>query len=63
VEYRDGELAVQVDDDGRGGAAEPGVGLTGMRERVAALGGSLHFGPRPDAGFSVRAVLPVEAAA
>ncbi len=61
VEYRPGELAVQIDDDGRGGAAEPGVGITGMRERVAALGGSLQVGPRAGAGFSVRAVLPVEA--
>jgi signal transduction histidine kinase len=61
LEYRDGQLAVQVDDDGKGGAAEPGVGLTGMRERVTALGGSLQVGPRADAGFSVRAVLPVEA--
>ncbi|GAA1033091.1 histidine kinase [Virgisporangium ochraceum] len=61
LEYGDDELAVQV-DDGRGGAAEPGVGLTGMRERVTALGGSLHVGPRAGAGFSVRAVLPVEVA-
>jgi signal transduction histidine kinase len=37
----------------------PGHGLTGMRERVALLGGSLSVGPAPDGGFVVSAVLPV----
>jgi signal transduction histidine kinase len=37
----------------------PGYGLTGMRERVALLGGSLSAGPAPDGGFVVSAVLPV----
>jgi signal transduction histidine kinase len=36
----------------------PGHGLTGMRERVALLGGSLSAGPAPDGGFVVSAVLP-----
>jgi signal transduction histidine kinase len=45
---------------GRGGA---GHGLTGMRERVALLGGSLLAGPSPDGGFVVSAVLPVGTAA
>jgi signal transduction histidine kinase len=35
-----------------------GQGLTGMRERVALLGGSLSAGPSPDGGFVVSAVLP-----
>jgi signal transduction histidine kinase len=38
---------------------EPGHGLTGMRERVALLGGSLSAGPSPDGGFVVSAVLPL----
>jgi signal transduction histidine kinase len=38
---------------------EPGYGLTGMRERVALLGGSLSAGPAPDGGFVVSAVLPL----
>jgi signal transduction histidine kinase len=42
-------------EDGHG----PGHGLTGMRERVALLGGSLSAGPAPDGGFVVSAVLPV----
>ena len=37
----------------------PGYGLTGMRERVALLGGSLSAGPAPDGGFVVSAVLPL----
>ena len=41
------------DEDG------PGHGLTGMRERVALLGGSLSAGRSPNGGFVVSAVLPV----
>jgi signal transduction histidine kinase len=37
----------------------PGHGLTGMRERVALLGGTLSAGPAPDGGFVVAAVLPL----
>jgi signal transduction histidine kinase len=36
-----------------------GHGLTGMRERVALLGGSLSAGPTPVGGFVVTAVLPL----
>lgn len=36
-----------------------GHGLTGMRERVGLLGGSLSAGPVPDGGFAVSAVLPL----
>ncbi len=37
----------------------PGHGLTGMRERVGLLGGSLSAGPAPEGGFVVSAVLPL----
>jgi signal transduction histidine kinase len=37
----------------------PGHGLTGMRERVALLGGSLSAGPSAGGGFVVAAVLPL----
>jgi signal transduction histidine kinase len=36
-----------------------GLGLAGMRERVAMLGGSFSAGPAPDGDFVVSAVLPV----
>lgn len=37
----------------------PGHGIIGMRERAAAIGGSLQAGPLPDGGFQVCAVLPI----
>ena len=41
------------------GEPGPGHGLTGMRERVALLGGSLSAGPSAGGGFVVSAVLPL----
>jgi signal transduction histidine kinase len=53
-------LEITVTDDGRGGEVhDEGMGLTGMRERVAALGGTLALGPLDTGGFEVRATLPV----
>ena len=51
-------VVLAVEDDGRGGGAGRGDGLLGMQERVAALGGTLEAGPRPEGGWRVRAVLP-----
>jgi signal transduction histidine kinase len=45
--------------DPPGNKRRPGHGLTGMRERVALLGGSLSAGASPDGGFVVSAVLPL----
>ena len=59
--YQPDVLTVQVDDDGTTAPTRPagqGLGLIGMRERVTALGGRLHAGPRPGGGFQVRAELP-----
>nr|WP_245935113.1 sensor histidine kinase [Acidipropionibacterium virtanenii] len=57
-------VEILVVDDGRGteGAADDGAGhgLVGMRERVAAWGGTLEARDRLDGGFQVRAVIPVE---
>jgi signal transduction histidine kinase len=63
-----GTIAIAVSDDGRGLASASaatngtGHGIAGMRERVAAYGGSLHTGPRPGGGFVVRARIPFEEA-
>jgi two-component system sensor histidine kinase DesK len=38
---KDGSALMEVQDDGRGGEAPFGNGLTGMRERIQALGGAL----------------------
>jgi signal transduction histidine kinase len=62
VAYGQGDVVVEVDDDGRGpatnGPAGGGNGIPGMRERAAALGGLLEAGPLPGGGFQVRARLP-----
>ncbi|MEU4420857.1 sensor histidine kinase [Actinoplanes sp. NPDC024001] len=63
VEYSPAGLTVAVTDDGRGpanGTVTPGVGLSGMRERVAALGGTLHAGHGDGGGFAVRATFPLD---
>jgi signal transduction histidine kinase len=62
LHYGGDALTVQVDDDGVGTTTlspGPGLGLTGMRERVSALGGRLQAGPRESGGFRVQAELPV----
>ncbi len=56
------DLRVQVRDRGQGSPTQPptdGLGLTGMRERVEALGGRLAAGPRDGGGFAVVAHLPL----
>ena len=59
-------LDLQIDDDGRGAAADPatrgsGQGLRGAAERAALFGGTLETGPRVGAGYRVSAHLPYSA--
>jgi signal transduction histidine kinase len=55
-------IRVEAHDDGRGVAAVvAGNGLTGMRERFEALGGSLQVSSRPGAGFTAVGRLPARA--
>jgi signal transduction histidine kinase len=56
----EGELVVEVADDGPGGANAAGSGLTGLRSRVEAVDGTLSVTSPPGHGTTVRAQLPCE---
>lgn len=59
LEDRDGILRVAVEDDGVGGADPTrGSGLTGLRDRVEALGGRLEVRSVPGAGTLLVAEIP-----
>ncbi|MEY9874046.1 signal transduction histidine kinase [Streptacidiphilus sp. MAP12-33] len=71
MRFQDSDLAMVIEDDGRGASAELvttggedgfGHGLIGMRERVGMVGGSLDAGPRVGGGFRIEAVLPLGSA-
>jgi signal transduction histidine kinase len=54
-------IEILISDNGRGAdltLPRTGLGLIGMRERVAALGGWITLAGRPGEGFIVRAFLP-----
>ena len=58
------ELRVEITDTGGTSApvaAGSGLGLAGLRDRVAAYGGTLTAGRRPTGGFRVIAVTPLQA--
>ena len=63
LRYRlDGDTVVlEARDDGRGAErATPGNGMLGMRERLAAHGGSLQVETAPGTGFTIRLRLPMD---
>jgi signal transduction histidine kinase len=60
------DVCVEIEDDGARRAGKlraAGGGLTGMRERVGALGGELDCGPRQPQGWRVAARLRLDSAA
>jgi signal transduction histidine kinase len=63
--YHDDELRIDVTDTGHGQSPAAvtgqsgGLGLAGMRERAAAVGGIVETGPGPGGGFRVAARLPL----
>ena len=68
ISHEQDRVQIEITDDG-GTRAEKqlstsgsGNGLRGMRERAAAIGGSLQAGPRPGGGWQVVASLPLTAA-
>ena len=63
IGHEGGALRLRIDDDGPAtgeDAGGSGNGLAGMRERAAALGGTIEAGARPDGGFRLLAALPLK---
>jgi signal transduction histidine kinase len=59
VRHENGTAVVRVGDDGIGGAdTKPGGGLSGLYDRIAALGGQLTVASPTDGGTEVRAEIP-----
>ena len=62
LELRDENLALVVEDDGVGfqptAKGETMLGLTGMRERALAVGGTVELEPTPGGGTTVLACIP-----
>ena len=56
----DGELRLEVCDDGRGFQGDPGLGLTGMGERLGALGGGVQIANAAGGGARLAVRLPFE---
>jgi len=68
VEFRDAEIAIEVEDDGKGfdmqktrrQGTSRGVGLMGMQERVELLGGEIHIESKRGSGTRIAVSVPLE---
>lgn len=59
-------VRIRIDDDGRGISGHndgKGLGIRGIRERIALHAGDIEAGPRPGGGFRVETVLPLDGTA
>jgi two-component system sensor kinase len=64
LERTEREITLEVDDDGRGitsaqASSGKSLGLLGIRERVALLGGTFAIGGAPEGGTGVKIVFPL----
>jgi signal transduction histidine kinase len=61
VEAKGAHLRLLIRDDGLGGAdTAKGSGLTGLVDRVEALGGKITISSRPGNGTSLHAAIPLD---
>ena len=61
LKYENGFVKFMLSDNGMGtGKIEQGFGLTGMAERVKALGGTFSLSSKPGEGFNIGISIPVE---
>lgn len=60
AESAPGSGADAVDNAARNGISGSGLGLVGMRERIAVLGGTLDVGRRAEGGWRVCASIPLQ---
>jgi signal transduction histidine kinase len=61
VRHRNGRLTIRIEDDGGGFAQAPGrdgLGLTNIRDRIAAVSGTVSITSMPGRGTVVAAALP-----
>ena len=63
ISSEQGELRMRISDNGCGGLAAHGNGISGMRERVHALGGTLTIDSPPRKGTVLKLRVPLAAAA
>ena len=57
------ELRLSITDNGRGAfEVVKGIGLSGMEERLGALGGTVSVGRAPEGGFSLAVTVPLKTA-
>jgi len=62
LEERDGVVELAISDDGIGGADSlGGSGLIGLRDRVEAIGGTIHIASPPGEGTTLLAKLTLTA--
>jgi signal transduction histidine kinase len=62
VARRNGDLVIDVRDDGIGGADSAGSGIRGLRDRIEAVGGQMHIASPPGHGTHLHAVIAHSAA-
>jgi signal transduction histidine kinase len=57
------ELRLSITDNGKGAfEVVKGIGLSGMEERIGALGGTVRVGRAPEGGFSLAVQVPLKTA-